>query len=145
MGLVNIFLYCYYGKLATESFEDMSNCLYEFKWRKLPVKQQKYIIPMMANAQRPLYYHGFGIVILNLETFCNVRKIRNSNRSMTLSNLIFFKTYKCSFIRFFGPFIHTTWHVVLLHRTSKTMGIKINTYGKWNIFTFYMFMIMKSI
>lgn len=80
MGLMNIFLYCYFGKLATESFEDMCNCLYEFKWHKLPVKQQKYIIPMMVTAQRPLYYHGFGIIILNLETFCNVKKIHNSNR-----------------------------------------------------------------
>lgn len=55
MGLLNIFLYCYFGKLATESFEKISNCLYESNWRKLPIKQQKYVLLMMVNAQQPLY------------------------------------------------------------------------------------------
>lgn len=92
LGLLNIFLYCYFGKLATESFEEMSNSLYESNWYKLPIKQQKYILLMMVNAKRPLYYHGFGIVILNLETFCNVRKIHNCIHilSVTLFNFQFF-------------------------------------------------------
>lgn len=72
IGSSNLFLYCYFGKLATESYAKMSVCLFECNWRSLSVKLQKYIIVMIANAQLPMYYHGFGVAILNLETFTKV-------------------------------------------------------------------------
>lgn len=68
----NIFVYCYYGLMATESYEDMAQCLFESNWRKLSVELQKYIILMIQNTQRSLYYHGFEIFILNLETYLKV-------------------------------------------------------------------------
>lgn len=67
-----MFLYCFFGKLASESFEQMADCLYECNWYGLPVGLQKYFILMIGNAQRPLYYHGFGIAVLNLKTFSKV-------------------------------------------------------------------------
>lgn len=67
-----IFVMCFFGKMATESFEKMSYCLFEFDWHRLPVHLQKYFILMIGNTQRPLFYHGFGICILNLETFTKV-------------------------------------------------------------------------
>lgn len=48
------------------SFADL---LYESKWRRLPDRLQKLFIMMIANAQRPLNYHGFGLAFLNLYTF----------------------------------------------------------------------------
>ena len=72
IGSSNLFLYCYYGKLATESYAKMSNCLYECNWRNLPVKMQKYLVVMIGNSQLPMYYHGFKVAILNLETFTKV-------------------------------------------------------------------------
>lgn len=68
----NIFLYCYYGKYSTESYEKMADILFESKWIKYPIYLQKYLILMITNTQRPLYYSGFGIAILNLETFSSV-------------------------------------------------------------------------
>lgn len=67
-----LFLYCYYGKMATDSFKEMADCLYQSNWRSLPIELQKYTIFMMANAQRPLFYHGFGIVTLDLQAFTQV-------------------------------------------------------------------------
>lgn len=32
---------------------------------------------MMANTQRPLFYDGFGMIIMNLETYCNVILFRS--------------------------------------------------------------------
>lgn len=72
-GLSNLFLYCFFGKFATHSFEKMIRSLYEFNWMHLSVDLQKYVILMIINAQKPLFYHGFGIVTLNLETFTKVR------------------------------------------------------------------------
>lgn len=72
-GISPLFIYCYFGKLATESYEQMSDCLYyDFDWPYLPVKSQKCLIVMIANMQRPIYYHGFKIAILDLRTFIQV-------------------------------------------------------------------------
>lgn len=74
VGVSNLFLHCFCGKLATESYEDMVDTLYESKWHELPIPLQKYYILMIGNAQRPVYYHGFGVAILNMETFTSVCK-----------------------------------------------------------------------
>ena len=79
-SLTAMFLYCYYGKSASEGYEKMPICLYyDLGWRKFPIKLQKYFIIMMANMQIPLYYHGFGVVCLDLMTFVAVRKITKLN------------------------------------------------------------------
>lgn len=70
----NIFLYCFFGKMASESFEGMANCIYNANWPSIPVKLHEHILIMMLNTQQPLYYDGFGILILNLETFSSVSK-----------------------------------------------------------------------
>lgn len=58
--------------MATESYLQMADSLYEADWQHLPVEMQKYFIPMMANAQLSLCYSGFGMITLNLETFKKV-------------------------------------------------------------------------
>lgn len=68
----NIFVYCYFGKLATESFVGMADFLYNVSWHRLPVRLQKHLIIMIANMQRPVHYHGSHIGTMNLETFCKV-------------------------------------------------------------------------
>lgn len=75
VGTSNLFLYCFFGKLATDSFDNMAYCMYASKWQALPINLQKYFILMIGNMQRPLYYHGFNVAYLNLETFCRVRNL----------------------------------------------------------------------
>lgn len=76
IGISGLFLYCYFGRLATESFEKMAECLYcDLIWQKLPIKFQKYLIVMIVNMQKSIYYHGFGYIHLELRTFINVRFI----------------------------------------------------------------------
>lgn len=67
-----LFVYCFLGKLASENYFKMSDCLYDFDWKRLPVNLQKYFILMIQNTQKPIYYHGFGVCILNLEMFTKV-------------------------------------------------------------------------
>lgn len=72
IGMLSMFIYCYFGKLATESFEKMSDCVYDLDWYKLSLSLQKYVVIMIANMQKTLYYHGFEVVVLNLNTFLRV-------------------------------------------------------------------------
>lgn len=55
-----------------ESFEKMPDCLYDSNWHMRPIKHQKYFNFMIENMQIPLYYHGFNVAVLNLETFTQV-------------------------------------------------------------------------
>lgn len=52
----------------------MSDCLYEFNWQSFPVDLQKYIQLMIQNAQKSVFYHGFGMVNLDLMTFTEVKE-----------------------------------------------------------------------
>lgn len=72
VGMATLFLYCYFGKLAIECYEQMPLCLFQSNWPELPAHLQKYFILMIANAQRPLRYHGFGCTVLDLNTFSNL-------------------------------------------------------------------------
>lgn len=73
-GTLCLFLYCYFGKLATDSFVNMADCLYESRWQNLSIDLQKYLVIMMANAQAKYHFHGFKIAVLNLDTFRKVKR-----------------------------------------------------------------------
>ena len=70
--ITNLLIYCYLGKLATETYEKMSDCVYKMDWHELLIDLKKYFILLIKNMQKPLYYHGFGVIYLNLETFTKV-------------------------------------------------------------------------
>lgn len=103
---LSLFVYCFFGKLATTSFEEMANCTYESNWQQLRVDLQTYLILMIGNMQRPIYYHGFGVAVLNLETFCKVTEIFFSILRRILSNNI---------SRYCGQLPLTSWCSKLLH------------------------------
>lgn len=69
-----LLLYCFFGKVATSSYEDMIDYLYFANWTESPIVLQKEFVILLANAQKPLSYHGFGVVFLNLETFTKVKE-----------------------------------------------------------------------
>lgn len=73
VGVLDLFLYCFFGKLTVESYEKMADCLFESNWQDLPINLRKFVIVMIGNAKRPIFYNGFGLTVLNLETFCRVR------------------------------------------------------------------------
>lgn len=75
VSAANLFTYCYFGKIATESFEKMSNCLFESNWQAFSVDLQKYIKLMIQNTQQSIFYHGFGMVKLDLMTFTEVKEL----------------------------------------------------------------------
>lgn len=58
--------------IATESYGQMTRCLFESNWQNLSLRLRKYMILMIGKTQRPLYYSGFGLLPLDLGTFSGV-------------------------------------------------------------------------
>lgn len=76
-GIFDILLilcYCFFGKIATESFQEMADHLYEVDWQDVRIDLQKYYVLMIQNAHCPIYYHGFHLIILDLNTFTRVSR-----------------------------------------------------------------------
>lgn len=72
------FFTVFFGKMTTESYEKMAERLLESNWYRLNLNLQKDFIVIIANMQRPLCYHGFGVITLNLETFGKVSLYKRS-------------------------------------------------------------------
>lgn len=82
-NLLSLFVYCYYGNQASDCLEEIATLLYFFKWYRENVKLQKFISILMANAQRPRHYHGFGVIFLTLDTFTNVGALEHDENPLT--------------------------------------------------------------
>lgn len=75
-GMTNLFVYCYFGKMTTDSYSKMSDCVYfELDWREFPSKLQKYLVFMIQNMQKKIYYHGFDVAVMDLRTFIGVSRV----------------------------------------------------------------------
>lgn len=68
----NLFCYCFFGRKTTSYYLMFGDCLYESNWMNLPNALQKCFPLMIAHAQIPLTYHGYGLVHLDLNTFLRV-------------------------------------------------------------------------
>lgn len=71
-GMLNLFLYCYFGKRSTDYYTSFADHLYDSNWIVLPADLQNMYVLIIAHAQKPLLYHGCGIAYLNLEIFGKV-------------------------------------------------------------------------
>lgn len=69
---LNLFVYCYYGYLATDCYLKMADLLFESEWYNQHLEEQQMYGFMIQNAQRSYHYHGFRIMTLNLDTYVKV-------------------------------------------------------------------------
>lgn len=99
----NLFLYCYFGSRSTQTSYAYADALYKSEWFHLPMELQKFTIVMIANAQRPLFYHGFGVARLNLDTFCSVICFHLEKFIGAISDYL-------PFSRCCEPSLAITWH-----------------------------------
>lgn len=106
---LNLFLYCYNGKLASESYKQIADALYDCNWLGLPLNYQKYFILKIANAQIPLNYHGYGIFELNLESFIDV-SVHSNMIEKVYRNLYFdWRNHFVNVSSWCEPCTLTTW------------------------------------
>lgn len=71
-SIVTLYVYSYFADETTDIFYKYSFCLWELNWLEMPSNLQKYVIPMIAYSQRPVFYHGLGLVKVNCDTFAKV-------------------------------------------------------------------------
>lgn len=72
VSALSMFLYSFFGQLTKETYMDIVDVYYESNWLNLPLDLKKSFVVMIANAQRPICYDGFGVAFLNLDTFLKV-------------------------------------------------------------------------
>lgn len=82
VGGTNLFLYSFFGHLATNFYLNLSDDLFESKWHQFPLHLQKYLIIMMGNSQQLLHYHGLGVTNLNLNNYLKVIWVSTQLRMM---------------------------------------------------------------
>lgn len=92
LGTGYVFLFCSVGSYTTDNFLRFADISYESLWYKFPPDLQKYLRLIIADAQRPQVFRGFGIVDLNLMAFAKVNKLRVVWRFVLLAEAdIFFR------------------------------------------------------
>lgn len=113
--VLSLFIYCYFGKMASRSFEKMCQLVSNSDWHTLPVNLQKYFILIIANMQQPLVYRGFASIHLDLETFIFV--------SSALCSII---SEKCAVLENLGVF-HWKFAIFQLVRRIITFFMMFRT------------------
>lgn len=87
-------IHCYFGEMTTQSFLKFSNCLYELQWYNLPIQLGKYLLIILPNMQRSLFYDGFGMFPLTLQTFAPVNlKLRREDLIIIMMKFLMCKIF----------------------------------------------------
>lgn len=72
MSTGTVLLYCYVGSLTTSQFLRFGDISYESDWIKMPIAMRRFILLLIADAQRPIIFKGLSLIDLNLMTFTTV-------------------------------------------------------------------------
>ncbi|XP_072746642.1 odorant receptor 4-like isoform X2 [Anoplolepis gracilipes] len=75
MLLFNIFIYCYLGEQVVEQEKKVALLVCTLEWYRLPVKNAKALIIIMANSNISLQLKAGKFIDLSLKTFGNVVKM----------------------------------------------------------------------
>lgn len=66
------FTFCYCAHFTTNRISFIQNTIYNLDWHDFPIELQKQLVLIMAEAQTPLYFSGFGLIRCTLFSFLMV-------------------------------------------------------------------------
>lgn len=112
---LSLLLFCFFGKMATESYERMSISLFESDWKNLSIYLQKYVLLMIRNSQIPLCYHAFRVINLDLETFSKVIDSKIDSFAFILNDRHW--ATKCSCIFLWFQLLKTVFSYYMMFKT----------------------------
>lgn len=72
VSIATVYPYCFWSSNICLRFQAIGNTAYESNWYKISPKMQKNVLFMMAYAQRPRYFTGYGMFNCSLEIFRRV-------------------------------------------------------------------------
>lgn len=78
-----VFLFCTIGSFTTDNFSRIADASYESLWYHFPTDLRKYLLLIVADAQRPRMFEGLGVIDLNLMTFTKVIQTDSCGRTNT--------------------------------------------------------------
>lgn len=70
--VVWLYIYCFFGDNITRKCGDVSEIAFDLNFFMYPVALQRYLILIMAVAQKPFYITGLQITRCSLESFKKV-------------------------------------------------------------------------
>lgn len=71
-SLVAIFIVCEIGEMTTSEFDSFNDTFYQCEWYEFPIKIQRMLLIVTANAQHPVIIKGFGNTLCARESFTKV-------------------------------------------------------------------------
>lgn len=74
-----MFLFCYFGGMVADSFEKLSEDIFECGWETFPCKLQTYLLPIISVAHQPVHAEAFGGTPCTRQTFKTVIKKSHKN------------------------------------------------------------------
>ncbi|CAD0198750.1 unnamed protein product [Chrysodeixis includens] len=71
-GLMQIFLYCYYGDSIMRSSMEVSDAIYNSLWYKISASERKDVCIVLMRAQKPCQVTAYGFFDINLRAFTSI-------------------------------------------------------------------------
>lgn len=70
--VVWLFIYCFFGDSMTQKCGEVNEIVFDLTFYMYPIALQRYLILIMAVAQKPFYITGLQITRCSLESFKKV-------------------------------------------------------------------------
>lgn len=67
-----LFTFCYFGDRLTTIALEMNEAAYDIPWYRFPIKQQKFMLPIILRCQKQFVLSGCGLTSLSLQSFKEV-------------------------------------------------------------------------
>lgn len=80
-----MFYMCVIGSMITSKIAEVGEVAYNAQWSRYPHSIQKCIMPIVKHSQQTIDFHGYHIVICNLEVFMKVSFYYRTNQSCILN------------------------------------------------------------
>lgn len=106
-GLTTVFIICELGQRMNNDFHEIHNTIDRLDWYLFPIKIQRMLPTIIANAQQPILLECFGSITCTRETFKKVSYTDSQCRlieyeiSLTLLFSLFHSDYSLRFFIFF--------------------------------------------
>lgn len=60
------------GSNVTATLAEVGAIAYDAQWHRYPIEMQKFIGPIVQNSQQTINFHGYNVVLCNLDVFMRV-------------------------------------------------------------------------
>lgn len=73
MSISGMYIYSYFATKVTSQIQIIGDKMYETNWNRFPLEFQPFLQPIIIRSQRPLYFHGYGLINCDMATFAKVK------------------------------------------------------------------------